>query len=61
MAVVITLGLTEQIVFPEISIESVEFVQGMHAAAEQLQTRYPERVERSCGAGADGAEQYAGV
>ena len=24
-----TLGLTEQIVFPEISIESVEFVQGM--------------------------------
>ena len=30
MAVVITpLGLTEQIVFPEISIETVEFVQGM--------------------------------
>jgi len=24
-----TLGLTEQIVFPEITIESVEFVQGM--------------------------------
>ena len=24
-----TLGLTEQIVFPEISIDSVEFVQGM--------------------------------
>ena len=24
-----TLGLTEQIVFPEISIENVEFVQGM--------------------------------